>query len=103
MGWASGNEVFELVADALVEAGASDDVKQAVCSALIGALRIRGWDTAAESMGLYADDKAIRAAFREHGIVETCYEEHLTEVWVCEETEGHKGDHRDCNGHNWPQ
>lgn len=103
MGWASGNEVFEPVADALIESGASDDVKQAVCSALIGALLGRGWDTEAESLGLYADDVAIRAAFREHGVEVMCHAEHLTEAWVCEKAEGHAGDHRDYNGRTWPQ
>ena len=103
MGWASASGIFEPVADALIEAEADANVKQAVCSALIGALRGRGWDTEAESLGLYTDDPAIRAAFREHGVEVMCNEEHDSEAWVCEEVEGHAGDHRDYSGRTWPK
>lgn len=100
MGWASANGIFEPVADALIESGAGDDVKQAVCSALISALQVRGWDTAEESLGLYADDPAIRAAFKEHGVEVGFFAEHPVQAWVCEEVEG---DHRDYGGRSWAE
>lgn len=100
MGWASASGIFEPVADALIEAEADANVKQAVCSALIGALRGRGWDTEAESLGLYADDPAIRAAFKEHGVEVGCFAGHAVEAWVCEEVEG---DHRDYGGRSWAE
>lgn len=103
VGWASGTEVFEPVADALIATGASAETKQAVCSALIGALLHRGWDTGEESLGFYRDHDPIVTAFREHGIYLRCYTEHDEQDWVCEEREGHEGDHRDCSGRTWPQ
>ena len=70
---------------------------------MLGAHRRRGWDTEAESLGLYADDPAIRAAFKEHGVEVGCFAEHAVEAWVCEEVEGHEGDHRDCGGRSWAE
>lgn len=103
MGWASANEIFDPVADVLIGSGADAGVQQAVCSALIGSLLRQGWDTGEESLGLYRDHAPVVAAFREHGITVMCGEEHLEETWVCEEEEGHEGDHRDWEGNTWPQ
>lgn len=103
MGWTGGSHVFEAVAEALIVAEADDGVRRTVCTALIAALRDCGWDEEAESLGLYADDTAIRSAFGSHGITVTCHAEHVTEPWVCEEEESHTGDHRDCDGLTWPR
>ena len=75
MGWASGNEVFEPVADALISTCASDQVKQTVCEALIKALLDRGWDTAEESLGLYEGNSAIVSAFETCGFYFKCFDE----------------------------
>lgn len=89
------------MADALIGAAANDDVKHAVCSALISSLQRRGWDTEGESLGLYVDDAAIKAAFAENGITVKCHVENDTEPWVCEEDEGHDEDRRDYVGRTW--
>jgi hypothetical protein len=101
MGWASGDEVFDPVADTLIELGASDELKRAVCSVLIAALQNRGWDTESESLGMYPDDPAIVAAFRDNDVVQTCNAEHDTQPWSCELDLGHDGDHDDDGGHQW--
>jgi hypothetical protein len=69
MGWSSaGWKIFAPVADGLIEAKASDEVKTKVCSKLISALTDEDWDTPEIELGQYKDDPAIVAAFAEHGI-----------------------------------
>lgn len=104
MGWAGGYEVFDPVADKLIELGATDDVKREVCSVLIAALQNRGWDTESESLGTYPDDPAIVAAFKQNGIVQTCANEDGP-GWAgwCELELGHDGDHDDDCGNTWPK
>lgn len=68
MGWASGDEVFEPVADKLIEMDAPDDLRRQVCTVLIAALQQRGWDTECESLSRYPGDPAIVAAFRDNGV-----------------------------------
>jgi hypothetical protein len=101
MGWASGSEVFDPVAKALIDGGADDTLKTNVCSVLINQLRERGWDTEEESLGLFEEDDAIVRAFRQNGITLKCHEEHDTETWVCEEDRGHCDSHRDYAGNTW--
>ncbi|MBD3004796.1 hypothetical protein [Streptomyces sp. 5-10] len=101
MGWASGNEVFDPVAQALIDGGADDALKRAVCSALIGSLVDRGWDTEGESLGMFQDDAAIVAAFREHGVVIPCHAEHHDHPWPCEKERGHFDSHRAYVGNTW--
>lgn len=103
MGWASGDEVFEPVANKLIELNAPADLKQQVCSVLIDALQNRGWDTESESLGMYQDDPAIIAAFRENDILLGCWDQEPDEGWSCELERGHGGDHDDDDGHTWPQ
>lgn len=72
MGWASGGEVFEPVAYALLRGAAmrqcSDTVITDVLSTLIVRLEDRGWDTQDESLGEFQDVPAIVAAFNRVGI-----------------------------------
>lgn len=68
MGWASGDEVFDPVAQALVKQGASDEMKIAVLEPLIDALRDKGWDTEHESAGMFREDAAVMEAFRRAGV-----------------------------------
>ena len=69
MGWASaGYRIFAPVAAGLIEAKAPDEVKQKVCSNLIGALLEEDWDTPYIELNQYREDPAIVAAFAEHGI-----------------------------------
>lgn len=104
MGWASGDQVFDPVARELIASGATSDVKQRVLSVLIQQLQERGWDTEGESLGLFADDPAIVAAFRERGIVQQCGDEEgpAGSSW-CELDLDHEGDHDDQLGHRWPR
>lgn len=68
MGWASGYDVFDPVAKALIQSGASDEIKRAALGPLIEALQERGWDTEAESLGQFADDPVIVDLFAGYGI-----------------------------------
>ncbi|MFB7858738.1 hypothetical protein [Rhodococcus qingshengii] len=101
MGWSSGDRVFDPVADTLIRHQADWQLTEDVCTALIGSLRDRGWDTEGESLGAYRDHPAIRAAFARHGIFLECHAEHKTEPWMCEEREEHGGKHRDYQGNEW--
>jgi len=102
MGWASGNEVFGPVADALISTNAPPNVTQAVCEALISRLRSRGWDTEEESLGLYEEHPAIVRAFAAHGVHLRCFDE-ADDGDICEERRDHKGDHKNYQGKTWPQ
>ena len=68
MGWASAGDIFDPVAEALIEAGASDELKRKVLSRLIGLLRDGDWDTEGESLEQFKDDPVIVAAFADHGV-----------------------------------
>jgi len=68
MGWASAGDIFNRVADGLIEANASDDVKARVLGDLCGALQDGDWDTEDESLDLYANDPVIVQVFADHGI-----------------------------------
>lgn len=68
MGWSSGGAIFDGVAEALIDAGASDEVKRSVLGRLIGFLRGEDWDTCDESLDQFRGDPAIVAAFAEQGI-----------------------------------
>jgi hypothetical protein len=104
MGWASGDEVFDPVAKKLIELGAPDELKHQVCSVLIAALQNRGWDTESESLGMFPNDRAIIAAFRDNGIVQMCGAEDDGEGTQCELELGHDGDlHDDGCGYTWPR
>ncbi|MFB7589345.1 hypothetical protein [Streptomyces sp. NPDC056169] len=68
MGWGSGYEVFNRVADGLIKAGATDEVKESVLTDLIGSLQAEDWDTELDSLQDYLDDPAIVRAFAAHDV-----------------------------------
>ena len=68
MGWASAGEIFDKVADGLIAAHASDEIKISVLCDLIGFLQEGDWDTEYESLDKYTDDPVIVEAFRQHRI-----------------------------------
>lgn len=69
MGWGSaGYRIFDPVASALIEAGASDELKTRTLTALIPELQREDWDTELDSLQRFLDDPAIVAAFANHGI-----------------------------------
>lgn len=68
MGWGSAYAIFNNVADALVEAGASDELKEKTLTKLIGTLQKADWDTEYDSLQDYLSDPAIVRAFAAHGI-----------------------------------
>lgn len=67
MGWASGDEVFDPVAKALLRL-TTYDVTYEVCRILIEQLQGRGWDTECESLGEFLDYPEIVAAFAANGV-----------------------------------
>lgn len=101
MGWGSASSIFDVVADALIAAGASDELKLNTLSPLIKELRDGDWDTWDESMDRYAGDSVIMQAFRASGCYTECDDEGPGRVW-CRLEEGHEGDHG-TRGVTWPQ
>lgn len=101
MGWNSAGEIFDPIARAMVELDAPDDLKIRVLGDLIGALQDGDWDTEQESLDEFADDSAIREAFRQHDVYLTCNEEGDDGEW-CDLERDHLGDHADGEKH-WPQ
>lgn len=67
MGWASGSGIFDPVADALIEAGASDELIVKTLVPLIDKLRDEDWDTWDESLTRYRDNPVIVEAFAKAG------------------------------------
>jgi hypothetical protein len=104
MDWASAGGYFDTVADALIQGGASDELKTKVCSVLIGVFRSEDWDTPHDSLNRYAGDSAIVQAFREHGVfVADCCDIQPDGWRECELEDEHAGDHDDERGHTWPR
>ncbi|MEU7381530.1 hypothetical protein AB0A91_16310 [Streptomyces sp. NPDC042207] len=68
MGWGSAYSLFNTVADALIEAQASDKVKERALTKVIRALQEDDWDTELDSLQSYRDDPAIVRAFAANGI-----------------------------------
>jgi hypothetical protein len=68
MGWGSGYLIFNTVADALVAADASDDVKEKALTKVIAGLQQEDWDTELDSLQSYLDDPAIVRAFANNDI-----------------------------------
>jgi hypothetical protein len=68
MGWNSANEIFDPVAQSLIDLGATDDVKRKVLGNLISGLQDGDWDTEDESLERFRKDPAIVAAFADHDI-----------------------------------
>lgn len=68
MGWASAGEIFDRVADGLIEAQASEGTLRKVLGPLITQLQDGDWDTEDESLGEYADNPVIVALFAERGV-----------------------------------
>jgi hypothetical protein len=69
MGFGSaGLTFFDPVARALIEAGATDEVKEKTLTKLIADLQAEDWDTELDSLQLFLDDPAIVKAFANNGI-----------------------------------
>ncbi|MEW5658310.1 hypothetical protein ABGT92_23690 [Streptomyces cinereoruber] len=68
MGWGSGYRVFNNVADGLIKANATDEIKEQVLGDLIGSLQAEDWDTELDSLQDYLNDPAIVRAFARYDI-----------------------------------
>jgi hypothetical protein len=68
MGWGSAYSLFNTVADALIEANASDETKERALTKVIARLQEDDWDTELDSLQSYLDDPAIVRAFAANGI-----------------------------------
>lgn len=69
MGWNSARDIFDPIAQALIDAGAPDEMKTRVLGELIGNLQDEDWDTEGESLELFRNDPAIVEAFRQHDVI----------------------------------
>jgi hypothetical protein len=104
MGWGSASGIFNDMADALIEAGASDEVITATLAKTIGNLRGDDWDTYDESLDAFSEHPAVVEAFRQNGIfLEYCEAEQPGRpMWEsCQNEKGHDGDHR-YREKTWP-
>lgn len=68
MGWGSGTVAFNIAANALIEANASDEIKEKRLTQLIQVLQHEDWDTELDSLQGYLEDPAIVKAFANNGI-----------------------------------
>lgn len=68
MGWGSAYSLFNTVANALIEAEASDDIKERALTKIIARLQEEDWDTELDSLQSYLDDPAIVRACANNGI-----------------------------------
>lgn len=69
MGWASAGEIFDPVAQALINSGADEYTKRTVLGPLIRQLQAGDWDTEDESLHEFKNDPVIVALFKKHGVV----------------------------------
>ncbi|UJV43826.1 hypothetical protein CVT30_31920 [Streptomyces sp. AMCC400023] len=69
MGWGSAYSLFNTVADALIEAGASDEVKEKALTKVIRSFQEEDWDTELDSLQSYRGDPAIVRAFANNDVV----------------------------------
>ncbi|MFB8101331.1 hypothetical protein ACFC3O_00590 [Streptomyces sp. NPDC056007] len=69
MGWGSACGIFNTVADALIEADATNEVKEKALTKVIAALQADDWDTELDSLQSYLKDPAIVRAFATNGVV----------------------------------
>jgi hypothetical protein len=68
MGWGSAYSLFNTVADALIEAKASDEIKERALTTVIARLQAEDWDTELDSLQGYLDDPAIVRAFANNNL-----------------------------------
>jgi hypothetical protein len=69
MGWGSAYSLFNTVANALIEANASDEIKEKALTKVIARLQEDDWDTELDSLQSYLNDPAIVRAFANNEIV----------------------------------
>lgn len=68
MGWGSAYGIFNTMADALIGADASDEIKEKALTKVIRQLQDEDWDTELDSLQSYLDDPAIVRAFANNDI-----------------------------------
>lgn len=105
MSWTGGTEIFESVSEAIEQREEGEISGKELVSALIGALRKRGWDPTDYGVGGLAEDSIIREAMAEHGNLEKCDGEHPVQPWQCEGNKGHypATRHKDYQGNTWSE
>jgi hypothetical protein len=68
VGWCSASDIFNQVADSLIETKASDEIKHKVLGDLCDSLQGEDWDCEYDSLDKYADDPIIVQVFADHGV-----------------------------------
>lgn len=68
MTWKSAGEIFDPIAAALIELGASDEVKRRVLGPLIVTLQDQDWGTEDYSLEKFRNDPVIVGLFAERGV-----------------------------------
>ena len=108
MGWSTANEIFDPVAQAMIEEDCSHSDKVQVLSVLIATLQAQDWDTEGESLELFCKDHAVVEAFAMNGIIDRCGQTYVElrrrtydEVSVYNLAKGHADDHVSLSGRTW--
>lgn len=100
-----GDKVFDPAMDELLplKDQIGEEALQRIAAKVVGGLLDLGWGNADASLGMYDDQPAVIAAFREHGILLDCMSEHAEHGGICEEERGHhpETDHKDHQGWTW--
>lgn len=69
MGWGSAYSLFNTMADALIEADASDEIKERALTKVIRSFQEEDWDTELDSLQSYRGDPAIVRAFAANDVI----------------------------------
>lgn len=98
-----GGEIFEAVMKGLMDVpDVTWEMVFETAKPLIKGLLEFGWDNAESTLGIYDEDPAIVAAFKENGVLLSCGSENPDDGEPCDGLErGHGGSHRDCLGRTW--
>lgn len=100
----AGTDVFEPVMDELLplKEQIGEEAVQRIASKLVSGLLGLGWGNAEGTVGVYDEEPAIVAAFKEHGVLLFCGAGHPDDGEPCEEAErGHEAPHKDHLGRTW--
>ncbi len=68
MGWAGGNDVFDVVAHEVLSNPIPPAIQMRILSTLIGSLQDQGWDTEDEALERWSSYREAVDAFRLQGI-----------------------------------
>ncbi|TKK84595.1 hypothetical protein FDA94_28615 [Herbidospora galbida] len=107
MGWNTGGQIFDIVAQALDDAFATEETVVAVLTPLVAYLQDEDWDTEDESLAAFRHNPAIVKVLVAAGVDIPCGDDNQGTKHVgitCDRKLGHQGDHMNIDtDDSWPQ